>query len=118
MIIKHLQGGYRLLLPPSMQCVARVAIPAILFAMTICLSSCATAGKETKSRFTTKSETECNFSIMQSGYQEECNRNLALLRAHGYNVEECAMMETEELKEGYENIALPRTRTVDCYQGI
>ena len=75
-------------------------------------------GKETKSRFTTKSETECNFSIMQSGYQEECNRNLALLRAHGYNVEECAMMETEELKEGYENIALPRTRTVDCYQGI
>ena len=44
MIIKHLQGGgYRLLLPPSMQCVARVAIPAILFAMTICLSSCATA---------------------------------------------------------------------------
>ena len=75
-------------------------------------------GKETKSRFTTKSETECNFSIMQSDYQEECNRNLALLRAHGYNVEECAMMETEELKEGYENIALPRTRTVDCYQGI
>ncbi|MCI5570510.1 MAG: hypothetical protein MR386_02410 [Prevotella sp.] len=55
---------------------------------------------------------------MQSDYQEECNRNLALLRAHGYNVEECAMMETEELKEGYENIALPRTRTVDCYQGI
>ena len=55
---------------------------------------------------------------MQSGYQEECNRNLALLRAHGYNVEECAMMETEELKDGYENIALPRTRTVDCYQGI
>ena len=46
---------------------------------------------------------------MQSDYQEECNGNLALLRAHGYNVEECAMMETEELKEGYENIALPRT---------
>ena len=43
MIIKHLQGGYRLLLPPSMQCVARVAIPAILFAMTVCISSCATA---------------------------------------------------------------------------
>ncbi|MDY4752514.1 MAG: hypothetical protein SPD44_07380 [Prevotella sp.] len=41
MIIKHLQGGYRLLLPPSMQCVARVAIHAILFAMTVCLSSCA-----------------------------------------------------------------------------
>ena len=41
MIIKYLQGDYRLLLPPSMQCVARVAIPAILFAMTICLSSCA-----------------------------------------------------------------------------
>lgn len=34
---------------------------------------------------------------------------LALLRAHGYNVEECAMMETEELREGYENIALPHT---------
>ena len=34
MIIKHLQGGgYRLLLPPSMQCVARVALPAIRFAM-------------------------------------------------------------------------------------
>ena len=44
MIIKYLQrGGYRLLLPPSMQCVARLAIPAILFAMTICLTSCATA---------------------------------------------------------------------------
>ena len=44
MIIKHLQGGgYQLLLPPSMQCVARVAIPAILLAMTICLTSCATA---------------------------------------------------------------------------
>lgn len=44
MIIKHFTGGgYRLLLPPSMQCVARVAIPAILFAMTICLTSCATA---------------------------------------------------------------------------
>ena len=42
MIIKHLQGGgNRLLLPPSMQCVARVALPAILFAMTVCLSSCA-----------------------------------------------------------------------------
>ncbi len=44
MITKHLQGGgNRHLLPPSMQCVARVAIPAILFAMTVCLSSCATA---------------------------------------------------------------------------
>lgn len=44
MIIKRLQGGgYRLQLPPSMQCMARVAIPAILFAMTVCLSSCATA---------------------------------------------------------------------------
>ena len=44
MFIKHFTGGgYRLLLPPSMQCVARVAIPAILFAMTICLTSCATA---------------------------------------------------------------------------
>lgn len=44
MIFKHLQGGgYRLPLPPSMQCVASVALPAILFAMTICLSSCATA---------------------------------------------------------------------------
>lgn len=46
---------------------------------------------------------------MQSGYQGEYNRMLALLRAHGYNVEECAMMETEELREGYENIALPHT---------
>ena len=46
---------------------------------------------------------------MQSDYQEECNRNLALLRAHGYNVEECAMMNTKEIREGYENIALPRT---------
>ena len=46
---------------------------------------------------------------MQSDYQEECNRNLALLRAHGYNVEECAMMKAEEIREGYENIALPRT---------
>ena len=44
MIIKHLQGGsYRLLLPPSMQYVARLAIPAIIFAMIICLSSCVTA---------------------------------------------------------------------------
>ena len=44
MIIKHFTGGgYRLLLPPSMQCVARLAIPAILFAMIICLSSCVTA---------------------------------------------------------------------------
>ena len=44
MIIKYVQGGgYRLLLPPSMQCVARVAIPAILYAMTTCLTSCATA---------------------------------------------------------------------------
>ena len=43
MIIKHLQGDNRLLLPPSMQCVARLAIPAILFAMIICLTSCATA---------------------------------------------------------------------------
>ena len=51
----------------------------------------------------------CNYSIMQSGYQAECNRNLALLRAHGYNVEECAMMVSEEIMEGYENIALPRT---------
>ena len=51
----------------------------------------------------------CNYSIMQSDCQKTYTRNLALLRAHGYNVEECAMMETEELKEGYENIALPRT---------
>ena len=43
MITKHLQGGNRHLLPPSMQCVARLAIPAVLFAMTVCLSSCATA---------------------------------------------------------------------------
>lgn len=45
MIIKHLQGGNHLLLPPSMQCVARLAIPAIFFALTVCLSSCATAKK-------------------------------------------------------------------------
>ena len=44
MIIKHFTGGgYRLLLPPSMQCVARVAIPAILFALPFCLTCCATA---------------------------------------------------------------------------
>ena len=42
MIIKHLHGGgNQLPLPPSMQCVARVALPAILFAMTVCLTSCA-----------------------------------------------------------------------------
>ena len=46
---------------------------------------------------------------MQSDYQAECNRNLALLRAHGYYVEECAMMNTKEIREGYENISLPRT---------
>lgn len=46
---------------------------------------------------------------MQSDCQGEYNKKLTLLRAHGYNVEECAMMETEELKEGYENIALPST---------
>ena len=35
MIIKHLQGGgYRLLLPPSMQCVARVAL-LITFSVTL-----------------------------------------------------------------------------------
>ena len=61
---------------------------------------------------------ESNFSAVQSDCLEEYERILNLLRAHGYNVEECAMMETEELKDGYENIALPRTRTVDCYQGI
>ena len=55
---------------------------------------------------------------MQSDRLEEYKQSIALLRAHGYNVEECAMMETEELKEGYENIALPCMRTVDCYQGI
>ena len=55
---------------------------------------------------------------MQSDYPEEYKQSIALLRAHGYDVEECAMMETEELKEGYENIALPCMRTVDCYQGI
>ena len=119
MIIKHLQGGatdFSFL----RQCNVWRDSP-FLLSFSQWLSAFLPApppGKETKSRFTTKSETECNFSIMQSGYQEECNRNLALLRAHGYNVEECAMMETEELKDGYENIALPRTRTVDCYQGI
>ena len=51
----------------------------------------------------------CNYSIMQSDCQKTYTRNLALLRARGYYVEECAMMETEGLKEGYENIALPRT---------
>ena len=46
MIFKHLQGGgYRLPLPPSMQCVASLAIPAILFLLTLSLSSCATAKK-------------------------------------------------------------------------
>ena len=55
---------------------------------------------------------------MQSDYPEEYKQSIALLRAHGYDVEECAMIVSEEIREGYENIALPRTRTVDCYQGI
>ena len=46
---------------------------------------------------------------MQSDYPEEYKQSIALLRAHGYDVEECAMMNTKEIREGYENIALPRT---------
>ena len=46
---------------------------------------------------------------MQSDRLEEYKQSIALLRAHGYNVEECAMMNTKEIREGYENIALPRT---------
>ena len=119
MIIKHLQGGATDFCFLRQCNVWRVSPFLQSFSQwPSALLPVPPPGKETKSRFTTKSETECNFSIMQSDYQEECNRNLALLRAHGYNVEECAMMVTEELKEGYENIALPRTRTVDCYQGI
>ena len=39
MIIKHLQGGgYRLLLPPSMQCVARVAILITVSVTPVCKS--------------------------------------------------------------------------------
>ena len=59
MIIKHLQGGgYRLPLPPSMQCVARLAIPAILFLLTVSLSSCATAKKGDEIRVYNKVGTE------------------------------------------------------------
>ena len=119
MIIKHLQGGATDFCFLRQCNVWRVSPFLQSFSQwPSALLPAPPPGKETKSRFTTKSETECNYSIMQSDYQGECNRNLALLRAHGYNVEECAMMVTEELKEGYENIALPRTRTVDCYQGI
>ena len=46
---------------------------------------------------------------MQSDRLEEYNQILALLRAKGYEVEECAMMNTTEIREGYENISLPRT---------
>ena len=46
---------------------------------------------------------------MQSDRLEEYKQSIALLRAHGYDVEECAMMNTKEIREGYENIALPRT---------
>ena len=42
MIIKHIQGGGVTNFCFLRQCnVARVALPAILFAMTVCLSSCA-----------------------------------------------------------------------------
>ena len=46
---------------------------------------------------------------MQSDRLEEYKQSIALLQAHGYNVEECAMMNTKEIREGYENISLPRT---------
>ena len=46
---------------------------------------------------------------MQSDQLEEYRQSLSLLRAHGYYVGECAMMNTKEIREGYENIALPRT---------
>lgn len=46
---------------------------------------------------------------MQSDRLEEYKQSIALLRAHGYKVEECAMMNTKEIREGYENITLPRT---------
>lgn len=46
---------------------------------------------------------------MQSDCQKTYTRNLALLRARGYYVEECAMMVSEEIMEGYESITLPRT---------
>lgn len=46
---------------------------------------------------------------MQSDRLEEYKQSIALLRAHGYNVEECAMMNTKEIREGYENITLPRS---------
>ena len=46
---------------------------------------------------------------MQSDRLEEYNQILALLRAKGYEVEECAMMNSQEIREGYENISLPRT---------
>lgn len=46
---------------------------------------------------------------MQSDHLEEYKQSLSILRAHGYKVEKCAMMNTKEIREGYENIALPRT---------
>ena len=61
---------------------------------------------------------ESNFSTVQSDCLEEYERILNLLRAHGFNVEECAMIKAEEEyaamfvsepMEGYESITLPRT---------
>ena len=51
-------GGYRLPLPPSMQCVARLAIPAIIFLLTLSHSSCATAKKGDEIRVYNKVGTE------------------------------------------------------------
>ena len=59
---------------------------------------------------------ESNFSTVQSDYPEEYERILNLLRTHGFNVEECAMIIAEEEcatmfvsepMEGYESITLP-----------
>lgn len=61
---------------------------------------------------------ESNFSAVQSDCLEEYERILNLLRAHGFNVEECAMIKAEEARatmfvnepmEGYESITLPST---------
>ena len=46
---------------------------------------------------------------MQSDRLEEYKQSIALLRANGYKVEECAMINPQEIREGYENISLPRS---------
>ena len=119
MIIKRLQGGATELPFPAecnvWRCATGLSSPSSCWRR---LSPRAPHSESPNWECTTRWGTVCNYSIMQSDCQKTYTRNLALLRAHGYNVEECAMMVTEELKEGYENIALPRTRTVDCYQGI